>query len=75
MEKYRAYYDETIIEVFKADNDKETYYTAKNLKKLYGDTFKTYMYDTLKLKQGSTCYSYSGQTSNLGTSLILSIIQ
>ncbi|RIA75866.1 hypothetical protein EI71_01039 [Anaeroplasma bactoclasticum] len=54
----------------KADNENETYFTAKELKDNYGDTFKNYMYETLKLKSNSTCYSSSGQSTSLGTSLV-----
>ena len=52
-----------------ADNEDQTYFTAKELKDNYGDTFKTYMYDKLKLTSNSTCYTSSGQSSSLGTTL------
>jgi hypothetical protein len=54
----------------KADNENETYFTAKELKDNFGDTFKNYMYETLTLKSNSTCYSSSGQSTSLGTSLV-----
>lgn len=52
-----------------ADNEDQTYFSAKDLKDKYGDSFKTYMYDTLKLTSNSTCYSMNGTSSSLGTSL------
>ena len=36
MEKYRVYYDETIIEVFKADNDKDAISTAEYIEEMEG---------------------------------------
>lgn len=53
----------------KENNSDQTYFTAKELEKKYGDTFKTYMYNTLKLDSNSTCYSSAGQSTSLGTTL------
>ena len=36
MEKYRAYYDETIIEVFMADNDEDAISTAEFIEEMEG---------------------------------------
>lgn len=53
----------------KNSNSDETYFSKDDIKDKYGDTFAAYMYDTLKLDSSDSCFSTTGQSSTLGTTL------
>ena len=55
MEKYRAYYDETIIEVFKADNDKDAISTAEYIEEMEGYPRVWEIYELDELLRDKRC--------------------
>lgn len=57
------------IDALKANNEDQTYYTSKDLKDKYGDSFKTVVYETLDISDVTSSYTKSGQSTNLGTTL------
>lgn len=56
-------------DTLKATNEAQTYFSKEDIKDKYGDSFASYMYDTLKLDSSDSCFSTSGQSTSLGTSL------
>lgn len=60
---------EDTITSLKNNNESQTYFTASEIDKKYGGTFKTTMYETLKNGDTSKCYTTSGQSTTLGTTL------
>lgn len=56
-------------ETLKTTNSEETYFSKLDIKNKYGDTFTSYMYDTLKLESSDSCFSTAGQSTNRGTTL------
>ncbi|MCR5232100.1 MAG: hypothetical protein K6B64_05580 [Acholeplasmatales bacterium] len=64
---------EDLLEEAKAklleDNKDATYFSKKELTDNYGDSFKTYMYETLSLESSDSCFSTAGQSTTLGSTL------